>query len=134
MIFSGRCIPILSRQQRGDCLRKENRHRNNDGGKPQHGCAQLAGAAIALLRPVGLIEAKGNEQDRRPEQVWSQCSEQRRATGKTCGSNEWQIYRIGADIGMRCLGCDRRIMLPRRQFEKAVKKWVSHASDQTEQG
>lgn len=46
-----------------------------------------------------------------------------------CGSNQWQIYRIGADIGMRCLGCSRRVMLPRREFQKAVKRWLSHASD-----
>ncbi|HVO42812.1 MAG TPA: DUF951 domain-containing protein [Aggregatilineales bacterium] len=45
-----------------------------------------------------------------------------------CGSDQWQIYRIGADIGMRCLGCERRVMLPRRDFEKAVKKWVSRAA------
>lgn len=47
-----------------------------------------------------------------------------------CGSNQWQVYRIGADIGMRCLGCERRVMLPRRQFEKAVKKWISHHGEQ----
>ncbi len=42
-----------------------------------------------------------------------------------CGSNRWQVYRIGADIGLRCLGCQRRVMLTRRAFEKAVKKRVS---------
>jgi len=39
-----------------------------------------------------------------------------------CGSYRWQVYRIGADIGVRCLGCERRQMMPRRKFEKAVKK------------
>lgn len=39
-----------------------------------------------------------------------------------CGSLRWQVYRIGADIGVRCLGCERRQMMPRRKFEKAVKK------------
>ncbi len=42
-----------------------------------------------------------------------------------CGSNQWQVYRIGADIGLRCLGCQRRVMLTRRMFEKAVKKRIS---------
>jgi hypothetical protein len=42
-----------------------------------------------------------------------------------CGSNQWQVYRIGADIGLRCQGCQRRVMLTRRAFEKAVKKRVS---------
>jgi hypothetical protein len=39
-----------------------------------------------------------------------------------CGSDRWRIYRVGADIGIRCLGCDRRLLLPRRKFERAVKQ------------
>lgn len=39
-----------------------------------------------------------------------------------CGSSQWTVYRIGADIGLKCRACGRRIMLPRRQFERAVKK------------
>ncbi|NJL94206.1 MAG: DUF951 domain-containing protein [Anaerolineae bacterium] len=39
-----------------------------------------------------------------------------------CGSDRWEVYRIGADIGVRCLGCDRRQFMPRRKFEKACKK------------
>lgn len=39
-----------------------------------------------------------------------------------CGSTQWQVYRVGADIGLRCLGCDHRHLMPRRKFEKAVKK------------
>jgi hypothetical protein len=54
--------------------------------------------------------------------------------GHPCGENRWQVYRIGADIGMRCLGCSRRVMLPRRQFEKAVKKWISKATRPEEAG
>jgi hypothetical protein len=42
-----------------------------------------------------------------------------------CGSDRWQIYRIGADIGMRCMGCERRVMLSRREYDKAVKKLIS---------
>jgi len=38
-----------------------------------------------------------------------------------CGSTQWQVYRVGADIGLRCLGCGHRIMMPRRKFEKAAK-------------
>lgn len=38
-----------------------------------------------------------------------------------CGGYEWEITRIGADIGMRCLTCKRRVMLPRGKFEKRVK-------------
>lgn len=42
-----------------------------------------------------------------------------------CGSDRWQVYRIGADIGLRCIGCGHRVMLPRRQFNKAFKTLIS---------
>jgi hypothetical protein len=38
-----------------------------------------------------------------------------------CGGYEWEVTRIGADIGIRCLTCGRRVMLPRAKFEKQVK-------------
>lgn len=38
-----------------------------------------------------------------------------------CGGNEWEVTRIGADIGIRCLTCGRRVLLPRAKFEKQVK-------------
>ena len=41
-----------------------------------------------------------------------------------CGSYEWRVTRLGADIGMRCLGCGRRVLLPRRKFEKSVKTFI----------
>lgn len=42
-----------------------------------------------------------------------------------CGSYEWEVVRLGADIGIRCLGCQRRVLLPRRTFEKRVKAFLS---------
>jgi len=42
-----------------------------------------------------------------------------------CGSYEWEVVRLGADIGIRCLGCGRRVLLPRRTFEKRVKAFLS---------
>jgi hypothetical protein len=44
-----------------------------------------------------------------------------------CGSYEWRVVRIGADIGLKCLGCGRRIMLPRGTFERRLKSFVSRA-------
>lgn len=41
-----------------------------------------------------------------------------------CGSYEWTVTRLGADIGLRCRGCDRRVMLPRRTLEKRLKAFV----------
>lgn len=45
-----------------------------------------------------------------------------------CGSFDWEIVRIGADIGIRCLGCDRRVLLPRSAFVKQVKKITGSAA------
>ena len=39
-------------------------------------------------------------------------------------SDRWRVVRLGADIGIRCLGCDRRVMLSRRKFEKSVKEFI----------
>jgi Uncharacterized protein conserved in bacteria len=41
-----------------------------------------------------------------------------------CGSNEWQIIRIGADIKIKCCICSRIVMIPRSKFEKDVKKVI----------
>lgn len=45
-----------------------------------------------------------------------------------CGGDEWTVTRIGADIGIRCLTCGRRIMLPRPRFERQAKS-VSRAGE-----
>ena len=38
-----------------------------------------------------------------------------------CGSYDWKIYRLGADIGLECLGCGRRVLLPRRTLAQRLK-------------
>ena len=38
-----------------------------------------------------------------------------------CGSREWQITRTGADIGLLCRGCGRRVMLERRDLERRFR-------------
>lgn len=42
-----------------------------------------------------------------------------------CGANEWRVRRIGADIGLNCQGCGRRIMITRREYFRRVKKVLS---------
>lgn len=42
-----------------------------------------------------------------------------------CGSLEWEIVRLGADIGLRCSGCRRRVLLARSELEKRLKGFVS---------
>ncbi len=39
-----------------------------------------------------------------------------------CGENKWQIIRMGADVRVKCLGCQRSVLIPRNQFTKKVKK------------
>jgi hypothetical protein len=42
-----------------------------------------------------------------------------------CGGYEWEVVRLGADIGIRCLTCSRRVLLERRTFEKRVKTFIA---------
>jgi hypothetical protein len=42
-----------------------------------------------------------------------------------CGGYEWTVVRLGADIGLVCTTCQRRVLLPRREFEKRLKKFVT---------
>ncbi|OPJ58684.1 DUF951 domain-containing protein [Clostridium oryzae] len=41
-----------------------------------------------------------------------------------CGSKEWEVIRLGADIKVKCCGCGRIVMLPRSKFEKDTKKVI----------
>jgi hypothetical protein len=38
-----------------------------------------------------------------------------------CGSLEWKVVRLGADIGLECLRCGRRVLLPRRELARRIK-------------
>jgi hypothetical protein len=42
-----------------------------------------------------------------------------------CGSYEWEVVRVGADIGLKCLKCQRRVLLARDVFGRRMKKFVS---------
>lgn len=39
-----------------------------------------------------------------------------------CGSNEWEILRVGADFRLKCLGCTHQVMVPRKLVEKNTKE------------
>lgn len=41
-----------------------------------------------------------------------------------CGNNLWEIVRVGADIKIRCIACQRTVLIPRVEFNKKVKKIV----------
>ena len=46
-----------------------------------------------------------------------------------CGGSEWEVYRIGADIGLKCLTCERRMMLTRRDAERRTVDRVEAEND-----
>jgi hypothetical protein len=46
-----------------------------------------------------------------------------------CGSTDWQVTRLGADIGLKCLGCGRRVMLERPVLERRLKEFIRRSSD-----
>ncbi len=42
-----------------------------------------------------------------------------------CGGYDWEVVRLGADIGIRCRNCGRRVLLERRVFIKQVKEFLA---------
>jgi hypothetical protein len=49
-----------------------------------------------------------------------------------CGSYEWLVVRIGADIGLKCQVCGRRVLMDRRTFNKRAKKVIRRGADRAE--
>ncbi len=41
-----------------------------------------------------------------------------------CGSNSWEIIRVGADFRLRCMGCGHQVMLARKLVEKNFRGFV----------
>ncbi len=51
-----------------------------------------------------------------------------------CGSYEWTVTRLGADIGLDCKGCGRHVMLTRRELAKRLKtNLTKHETEANEQ-
>ncbi len=46
-----------------------------------------------------------------------------------CGSNEFEIIRLGTDIKIKCIKCERVIMLSRVDFDKKIKKVVKNEKE-----
>jgi hypothetical protein len=42
-----------------------------------------------------------------------------------CGGTDWLVVRLGADIGLRCLKCNHRVLLDRSTLERRLKLFVS---------
>jgi hypothetical protein len=41
-----------------------------------------------------------------------------------CGSRVWTVVRVGADIGLTCNQCERRILMDRPTYHRRVKDLV----------
>ncbi len=41
-----------------------------------------------------------------------------------CGGKEWDVHRIGADIGLTCIKCSRRLMMSRSEVERRMRERV----------
>ncbi|HXH21040.1 MAG TPA: DUF951 domain-containing protein [Dehalococcoidia bacterium] len=42
-----------------------------------------------------------------------------------CGGFDWRVVRVGADIGLVCLNCGRRVLLERRVLEKRLREFLA---------
>ena len=45
-----------------------------------------------------------------------------------CGGYEWEVARLGADIGIKCCKCQRYVLLTRNVLERRIKEFVSRGS------
>lgn len=48
-----------------------------------------------------------------------------------CGENLWEIVRVGADVKLKCTGCQRVVMLDRLEFLKRAKKLAVSGKEET---
>jgi hypothetical protein len=46
-----------------------------------------------------------------------------------CGGFTWEVVRLGADIGLRCSRCGRRVLLPRSTVERRMKRFVDRGPE-----
>lgn len=42
-----------------------------------------------------------------------------------CGTNAWEILRIGMDFRLKCTGCGHMIMIPRKDVEKNFRGFIA---------
>jgi len=41
-----------------------------------------------------------------------------------CGTNRWEVIRLGMDIRVLCKGCGRSVLLPRDKLERRIKRFL----------
>jgi hypothetical protein len=45
-----------------------------------------------------------------------------------CGGSVWEVVRVGADIGLRCRGCERRILMDRSTLRRRAKGMIKRGA------
>ncbi len=48
-----------------------------------------------------------------------------------CGGTDWVVFRLGADIGLRCGTCGHRVLVPRRDLERRVVRLLRPGDAET---
>lgn len=41
-----------------------------------------------------------------------------------CGGYAWEVVRLGADIGARCVTCRHRVLIERPVFERRIQQFL----------
>ncbi|NJM06524.1 DUF951 domain-containing protein [Candidatus Gracilibacteria bacterium] len=47
-----------------------------------------------------------------------------------CGGDTWRVFRLGAEIGIRCTTCERKVLLQRSEFERRIKRFIERPQAQ----
>lgn len=48
--------------------------------------------------------------------------------GHPCGTNDWEVVKLGVDIKLKCTGCGRLVFIPRIELNKKIKKIIEKES------
>ena len=48
-----------------------------------------------------------------------------------CGSRDWEVVRLGADIGLVCAGCSHRILMDRLDVERRFTAYLERGPEAT---
>ena len=46
-----------------------------------------------------------------------------------CGTNQWEILRVGMDFRLKCQGCDHLVMVTRKLVEKNLKGFIEEGKE-----
>jgi len=51
-----------------------------------------------------------------------------------CGTNEWEVTKLGMDIGLACCGCGRKVRLVRYDFDRRFRSFIKRAENEDSAG